>query len=434
MIEKNYVAHKSKCQLLYHIWVQAGKFDKQKMEERQELAKVFGEEAYRLAHNMKDDGSGRKIAVHAVIGGIMSKITGVGFASGAAGAGLNEALIKNLKGLDLGTAQIVSAIVGAAAAKAVGGNAKAGASAAASETKWNLLSKTDYDEMNRRLQEAKTDAERQAIKEEYQEKNKAQEENEQAEREALIREGKSSNEIADFFNNKRYPNYVTFNGDAYHRLGETTIHPHPTRHFLDFTSGIASSIDENMSFGAMRELYRGTTGHYPYSSNTNAYHLGRLTGDIASMYLGLQEIAFGMGTRGGGIAAGATGAGAVTTPALTAAGAAAVAHGGISALQAWGNTKKNLNSVLFSKSNMERGIGGKGWRGDRIWKENVKLVENGGTIERVNGEIISQRDAEILIKESKGTILRVEDGHMKGNNPHKFPHINYITRDGKKER
>ena len=281
----------------------------------------------------------------------MSKITGNGFVSGAAGAGLNEALINAIKGQAPSTAQIVSAIVGAAAAKAVGGNAQAGASAAASGTKWNLLSKTDYDEMNRRLQEAKTDAERQAIKEEYQEKNKAQEENEQAEREALIREGKSSNEregkssneIADFFNNKRYPNYVTFNGDAYHRLGETTIHPHPTRHFLDFTSGIASSIDENMSFGAMRELYRGTTGHYPYSSNTNAYHFGRLTGDVASMYLGLQEITFGMGTMGGGIAAGTSGIGAVTTPALTAAGTAAIAHGGTSVYRANQNLADNLS-------------------------------------------------------------------------------------------
>ena len=114
-------------------------FDKQKMEERQELAKVFGEEAFRLLHNMKDDGSGRKIAAHAIIGGLMSKITGAGFASGAIGAGLNEALINAVKGQDPGTAQIVSAIVGAAAAKAVGGNAQAGASAAASGTKWNYL-------------------------------------------------------------------------------------------------------------------------------------------------------------------------------------------------------------------------------------------------------------------------------------------------------
>ena len=114
-------------------------FDKAKIEEQQELAAVFGEEAFRLAHNMKDDGSGRKIAIHIAIGGIMSAITGAGFASGAIGAGLNEALIKNLKGLDPGTAQIVSGIIGAAAAKVVGGNALAGASAAASGTKWNFF-------------------------------------------------------------------------------------------------------------------------------------------------------------------------------------------------------------------------------------------------------------------------------------------------------
>ena len=115
-------------------------FDKQKIEEQQELAKTFGEEAFRLAHNLPDDGSGRKIAVHAIIGGIMSQITGAGFASGAIGAGVNEAVIGEIKKIkDPGTAQIVSAIVGAAAAKATGGNAGAGASAAQSGTKWNYL-------------------------------------------------------------------------------------------------------------------------------------------------------------------------------------------------------------------------------------------------------------------------------------------------------
>ena len=92
-------------------------FDKQKIEEQQELA-AFGEEAFRLAHNLPDDGSGRKIAVHAIIGGIMSRIAGAGFASGAIGAGVNEAIIGEIKKIkDPGTAQIVSAIVEAAAAK-----------------------------------------------------------------------------------------------------------------------------------------------------------------------------------------------------------------------------------------------------------------------------------------------------------------------------
>ena len=78
----------------------------------------------------------------------MSQITGAGFASGAIGAGVNEAIIGEIKKIkDPGTAQIVSAIVGAAAAKAVGGNAGAGASAAASGTKWNA----EYEELFRSM-------------------------------------------------------------------------------------------------------------------------------------------------------------------------------------------------------------------------------------------------------------------------------------------
>jgi len=83
---------------------------------------------------------------------------------------------------------------------------------------------------------------------------------------------------------------------------------------------------------------------------------------------------------------------------------------------------------------MERGIGGKGWRGDKVWRENIELVKRGGTIERINGKIVSQDDAETLIKEIKGTRLRAERGHSEGYNPHKFPHINYVTQDGKKGR
>ena len=74
----------------------------------------------------------------------MSTITDAGFASGAIGAGVNEAVINEIAKIkDPGTAQIVSAIIGAAAAKAmkaIGGNAGAGASAAASGTKWNAFS------------------------------------------------------------------------------------------------------------------------------------------------------------------------------------------------------------------------------------------------------------------------------------------------------
>ena len=112
-------------------------FDKKSVEEQKELVNVFREEAFRLAHNLPDDGSGRKTLIHAAIGGLISQLSGAGFASGAAGAGLNEALINNLKGLDPAIAQVVSGVLGAAAAKAIGGNATAGAISAASGTKYN---------------------------------------------------------------------------------------------------------------------------------------------------------------------------------------------------------------------------------------------------------------------------------------------------------
>ena len=156
--------------LIYELYLILSKqdlfFDKKTIEEQQELAAVFGEEAYRLAHDLKDDGSGRKILVHAAIGGIMSSITRAGFTSGAVGAGLNEAVIKEIDKIakhDPGAAQIVSAIVGAAAAKAAGGNAAAGASAAASGTKWNYLLVNQYNRMRRELAAAKTEEEKAAV-------------------------------------------------------------------------------------------------------------------------------------------------------------------------------------------------------------------------------------------------------------------------------
>ena len=106
----------------------------------------------------------------------MSQITGVGFASGAIGAGVNEAIIGEIKKIkDPGTAQIVSAIVGAAAAKAVGGNASAGATAAASGTKWNYLLEWQYRRMQEELSKAVTEEEKSAIRERWAKVDKSQE-------------------------------------------------------------------------------------------------------------------------------------------------------------------------------------------------------------------------------------------------------------------
>ena len=60
---------------------------------------------------------------------------------------------------------IVSAIVGAAAAKAVGGNAGAGATSAASGTKWNYLLEWQYRRMQEEVSKAVTEDEKSAIHE-----------------------------------------------------------------------------------------------------------------------------------------------------------------------------------------------------------------------------------------------------------------------------
>ena len=106
----------------------------------------------------------------------MSQITGTGFASGAIGAGVNEAIIGEIKKIkDPGTAQIVSAIVGAAAAKAVGGNAGSGATSAASGTKWNYLLEWQYRRMREELSKAVTEDEKSIIRERWEKVEKAQE-------------------------------------------------------------------------------------------------------------------------------------------------------------------------------------------------------------------------------------------------------------------
>jgi filamentous hemagglutinin len=68
----------------------------------------------------------------------MSKFGGSNFASGAAGAGINQLVMNELKNIkDPAVLQWASAIVGAVAAKLVGGDAQTGASVAASATKNN---------------------------------------------------------------------------------------------------------------------------------------------------------------------------------------------------------------------------------------------------------------------------------------------------------
>lgn len=116
-------------------------FDKKKIEERQELANLFGELAYNEIHYM-DGSNEQKVLYHAVVGGIMSKLTSGDFLAGATAAGINKLVIEeidNVAGGDPDKAQWVSAALGAVISGLVSGNVQAGASTAASGTKNNEL-------------------------------------------------------------------------------------------------------------------------------------------------------------------------------------------------------------------------------------------------------------------------------------------------------
>ena len=122
-------------------------FDKTKMEERQELANLFGELAYNEIHKLAkkngwEDGDPEKDALHALIGGIMSELTGNGFLTGASASAINEMVQKKLSEQFEGEPdkyQWASAIIGGIVSQLVAGNAQAGASTAASGTKNNEL-------------------------------------------------------------------------------------------------------------------------------------------------------------------------------------------------------------------------------------------------------------------------------------------------------
>jgi len=91
-----------------------------------------------------DDGSVQKIAIHAMVGGLLSEVTGGDFATGALAAGANEALIVDLNKLVDGNPDLLSMasqIVGVLAASTQGGDADAlqtGAWVADNATKYNF--------------------------------------------------------------------------------------------------------------------------------------------------------------------------------------------------------------------------------------------------------------------------------------------------------
>jgi filamentous hemagglutinin len=141
-------------------------FDKKTVEEKQELAKLFGEVAFEKIHeiskeNKWEEGSPQKIALHAFVGAVMAELGGGDALSGGLSTAINEAMQKELLQMFKGNAalhQWASAVIGAAAAELVGGDAQTGASTAASATRNNLY--WEYVDREKALKEAKVPPEK----------------------------------------------------------------------------------------------------------------------------------------------------------------------------------------------------------------------------------------------------------------------------------
>ncbi|WP_462371858.1 two-partner secretion domain-containing protein [Phascolarctobacterium succinatutens] len=136
-------------------------FDKTKVEERQELAGLFGEIAYKAVGDLAikngwQEGSAEKNALHALVGGIMSELTNSGFLAGASGAMINEMIQDKLSDMfkdNPAMHQWASALIGGVVAQVAADNAQADAGTASSGTKNNFLTHEQERERRAKLDE-----------------------------------------------------------------------------------------------------------------------------------------------------------------------------------------------------------------------------------------------------------------------------------------
>ena len=118
-------------------------FDKKKIEERQELARLFAKNAYEQLHNWQPTTKEGKIAkafAHGVIGEWAARMAGNAPGSGFKATMTNEMLIEKIKQIadnDPALAQWLSATVGGVVNKVSGDPVNTGAAVASYATKWN---------------------------------------------------------------------------------------------------------------------------------------------------------------------------------------------------------------------------------------------------------------------------------------------------------
>ena len=151
-------------------------FDRTAVKDRMALADEFGKLAYKAVGDLAqakgwDDGSKEKNALHAVVGGIMSKLGGSDFLAGASAGLINEMVQAELEKMfsgDDGMHELASALLGGVVSEIISGDAGTGASVANSATKNNYLTHEQYADMQAELAACENDEERQKVIEKYQ--------------------------------------------------------------------------------------------------------------------------------------------------------------------------------------------------------------------------------------------------------------------------
>ena len=267
-------------------------FDKTKIEERQELANLFGELAYNEIHKLADkngwkDGDSEKDALHALVGGIMSELTGNGFLAGASASAINEMVQKKLSEQFAGEPdkhQWASTIIGGIVSQMVSGNAQAGASTAASGTKNNRLSLSQYEEFKKRLSKAKSNAERIEIYEKYLNVDLAQEKE-------LVEKLKDQNFVNGLIKAlEENPDLEIYDGVVI--KGFSVIGDRDNNNYLSEGTGeILDDTHEKFIFHAEHPLYNSETGTTDLVSplqkfiNDNKEELQSLGKNVTMSYL-----------------------------------------------------------------------------------------------------------------------------------------------------
>ena len=138
-------------------------FDKKKIEERQELSKLFAKEAFGQLHNWNPtskEGKAAKAIAHGVVAEVSARMAGNKPGSGFYAGATNEALIGEIQKIAKekpDVAQTLCALLGAAVNGSLGYSPVTGAAEAQYGTKWNLeldyhaatVRQSAYEEMKR---------------------------------------------------------------------------------------------------------------------------------------------------------------------------------------------------------------------------------------------------------------------------------------------